>query len=105
MDKLWGAAAAYLLLGLAWAIAYALVQHHVPGSFASGGTPRDLDGADLLYFSFTVLTSTGFGDIVPVHHPAKTVVVIQQIVGTLYVAILIARLIDAYPSRRNDDAT
>lgn len=48
------------------------------------------------------LTSTGFGDIVPVHHPAKTVVVFQQIVGTLYVAILIARLIDAYPSARRD---
>jgi hypothetical protein len=105
MDKLWGAAAAYMLLGLAWAVVYALVQHHVPASFAIGGTPRDLDGADLLYFSFTVLTSTGFGDIVPVQHPAKTVVVFQQIVGTLYVAILIARLIDAYPSRRNDDAT
>jgi hypothetical protein len=105
MDKLWGAAAAYMLLGLAWAVVYALVQHHVPASFAIGGTARNLDGADLLYFSFTVLTSTGFGDIVPVDHPAKTVVVFQQIVGTLYVAILIARLIDAYPSQRRDDAT
>jgi len=105
MDKLWGAAATYMLLGLAWAVVYALVQHHVPASFAIGGTTRNLDGADLLYFSFTVLTSTGFGDIVPVHHPAKTVVVFQQIVGTLYVAILIARLIDAYPSQRRDDAT
>ena len=104
MDKLWGAAAAYMLLGLAWAVVYALVQHHVPASFAIGGTTRNLDGADLLYFSFTVLTSTGFGDIVPVHHPAKTVVVVQQIVGTLHVAILIARLIDAYPSKRRDDA-
>ena len=104
MDKLWGAAAAYMLLGLAWAVVYALVQHHVPASFAIGGTTRNLDGADLLYFSFTVLTSTGFGDIVPVHHPAKTVVVFQQIVGTLYVAILIARLIAAYPSARRDNA-
>jgi hypothetical protein len=100
MDKLWGAAAAYMLLGFTWAIAYALVQHHFPASFAVGGTARDLDGADLAYFSFTVLTSTGFGDIVPVRQPAKTVVVLQQIVGTLYVAILIARLIDAYPSKR-----
>jgi hypothetical protein len=100
MDKLWGAAAAYMLLGFAWAVLYALVQHHVPASFAIGGTARDLDGPDLAYFSFTVLTSTGFGDIVPVRQPAKTVVVFQQIVGTLYTAILIARLIDAYPSRR-----
>lgn len=100
MDKLWGAAAAYMLLGFTWAILYALVQHHFPASFAIGGTPRDLDGPDLAYFSFTVLTSTGFGDIVPVRQPAKTVVVFEQIVGTLYAAILIARLIDAYPSRR-----
>ena len=102
MDKLWGAAAAYLLLGLAWAVAYALMQHKVPASLALAGNPQDLDGADLLYFSFTVLTSTGFGDIVPVRQPAKTVVVVQQVVGTLFVAILIARLIDAYPGRRGD---
>jgi len=105
MDKLWGAAAAYMLLGLVWAVVYALVQHHVPASLAIGGTARDLDGADLLYFSFTVLTSAGFGDIVPVRQPAKTAVVFQQIVGTLYVAILIARLIDAYPSQHRDGAT
>jgi hypothetical protein len=101
-DKLWGAAAAYMLLGFTWAILYALVQHHVPAAFAIGGTARDLDGPDLVYFSFTVLTSTGFGDIVPVRQPAKTVVVVQQVVGTLFVAILIARLIDAYPGRRGD---
>jgi hypothetical protein len=98
-DKLWGAAASFLLLGFTWAAAYALVQHYLPASFAIGGTPRTLDGADLVYFSFTVLTTTGFGDIVPVRQPAKTVVVLEQIVGTLYVAILIARLIDAYPSK------
>jgi len=102
MDKLWGAAAAYLLLGFAWAIAYGLTQHQVPGSFALAGAPTELDGPDLVYFSFTVLTSTGFGDIVPLRQPAKTVVVFQQIVGSLFVAILIARLIDTYPARRPD---
>jgi len=100
MDKLWGAAAAYLLLGFTWALAYALTQQHAPASFALAGTPRDLEPADLVYFSFTVLTSTGFGDIVPVLQPAKTVVVLEQVVGTLFAAILVARLIDAYPSKR-----
>ena len=101
MDKLYGAAAAYLMLSFVWVMAYALVQHHLPGSFALAGAPVPaLSPADLVYFSMTVLTSTGFGDITPARQPAKTLVILQQIVGTLYVAILIARLTGAYPPKR-----
>jgi hypothetical protein len=100
MDKLYGAAAGYLMLGFVWAIAYSIVQHYYPGSFSVGGTPVEaLAIADRLYFSITVLTTTGFGDIVPVRQPAKTLVMLEQIVGTLFVAILIARLAGAYPPR------
>lgn len=106
MDKLYGAAAAYLLLAFTWALGYALTQHYHPGSFALAGSPvAALSGGDLVYFSMTVLTSTGFGDIVPLQQPAKTLVILEQVAGTLYVAILIARLTGAYPpARRADDA-
>ena len=101
MDKLYGAAAAYLMIGFVWVITYALVQHYIPGSFALAGAPVPaLSPSDLVYFSMTVLTSTGFGDITPVRQPAKTVVIMEQIVGTLYVAILIARLTGTYPPKR-----
>ena len=60
-DKLWGAAAAYLLLGVLWVYLYALVDHHWPNSFSIGGTLARVTVSDLIYFSFTVLTSTGFG--------------------------------------------
>jgi hypothetical protein len=101
MDKLYGAAAAYLMIGFVWVVAYALVQQHLPGSFAAGGAPVPaLSPSDLVYFSMTVLTSTGFGDIAPARQPAKTVVILEQLVGTLYVAILIARLTGAYPPKR-----
>jgi hypothetical protein len=53
--------------------------------------------SELLYFSFTVLTSTGFGDITPVHPVARMLCVLQQVVGILFVAILIARLAGTYP--------
>ena len=46
---------------------------------------------DLIYFSFTVLTSTGFGDMYPTHPVARVLVTLEQIVGTLFVAIFIAR--------------
>ena len=72
MDKLGGAAAVYLMLGVMWGFAYALVQRRHPRVFALGGTPVPaLSPADLVYFSLTVLTSTGFGDIIPARRPAR----------------------------------
>lgn len=52
-----------------------------------------------MYFSFTVLTSTGFGDVVAVSPLARSVAVLEQIAGMLFVAILIARLAGIYPPR------
>jgi len=96
-DKLWGAGAAFMMIGVLWAYLYGIVQHLYPGSFAIGGTVAPLSLVDLLYFSFTVLTSTGFGDIAPATPEARAVCVLQQIVGILFVAILIARLAGVYP--------
>jgi len=98
-DKLYGAAAAYLMIGVLWTYVYALVNYHYAGSFAIGGTQKDVEFFDLLYFSFTVLTSTGFGDITPLTHQARAMCVAQQIVGALFIAILIARLAGVYPPR------
>ena len=51
----------------------------------------------MLYFSFTVLSSTGFGDITPVHPVARMLCVLEQVTGVLFIAILIARLAGTYP--------
>jgi hypothetical protein len=95
-DKLYGAAAAYLMLGVLWAYIYALVDYYYPQSFNVGGRTTPLLLAESLYFSFTVLTSTGFGDIVPIARQARGVCTIEQITGALFVAILIARLAGVY---------
>lgn len=84
-----GAVAAYLLLGLTWAAAYDLVLLRVPDSF------RGLEGDPqrLLYFSFVTLTTVGYGDIVPVHPTARSLAMLEALVGQLYPAVLLARVV------------
>jgi hypothetical protein len=96
-DRLFGAASAYLLIGVLWAYLYAIVGHVFPGSYAVGGAAATLSTYDFLYFSFTALTSTGFGDITALSRQARSLCVFEQLVGTLYLAILIARLAGIYP--------
>jgi hypothetical protein len=55
---------------------------------------------DALYFSMTVITSTGFGDIVPVTRQARAICMVEQLTGALFIAILIARLAGVYPPNR-----
>jgi len=96
-DKLYGAAAAYLMLGVIWAYVYVLLDHRFPSSFAMGGQAVPLTFVDALYFSYTVLTSTGFGDVVPLTRQARALCVVEQLIGVLFLAILIARLAGVYP--------
>jgi Ion channel len=97
VDKLFGAAAAYLMIGSLWATLYALTNLFYPGSFVGLGDVHSSELSDFLYFSYTVLTSTGFGDIVPKTRQARAVCNLEQLVGVLYIAILIARLAGVYP--------
>ncbi len=101
-DKLFGAAASYLMLGVLWAYLYTVVGHFIPNSFLVGGEPKSLDFYEAVYFSMTVLTSTGFGDITPLARQARSVCVVEQIAGALFVAILIARLAGVYPPGKRE---
>jgi hypothetical protein len=97
-DKLFGAAAAYMLLGILWAYFYLISQHFHPGAFTLyGATVMQMPPQDLIYYSYTTLTTTGYGDIAPLHPSVRALANLQQICGTLFVAILIARLAGIYP--------
>jgi hypothetical protein len=100
-DKLFGAASAYLMIGVFWAYLYAIIEFFYPQSYMIVGQPGRLVYADALYLSITVLTSTGFGDVTPLTRPARGICMIEQIVGALFVAILIARLAGVYPPRES----
>jgi hypothetical protein len=91
VHRVQGAVAAYLLLGLAWASAYALVEALAPGAFATARP--EAHGRSFLYFSFVTLTTVGYGDVTPVHHAARSLALVEALTGQLYPAILIARIV------------
>jgi hypothetical protein len=96
-DRLWGAAAAYLMIGILWCFVYALIELERSQTFLVRGAAEKLELTELLYFSFSTLTTIGFGDIVPITRGAQVAAILEGIVGTLFLAILIAKLVGVYP--------
>lgn len=95
LDELFAAAALYVLMGFVFGYCYVLIEHIHPGSFyinEANNPDQTISWWELLYFSFTCLTSVGFGEITPVSDSARSIVIIEQISGVLYLAILISRL-------------
>jgi hypothetical protein len=104
--RIQGAVAAYVLLGVIWAHAYSLLELLRPGAFSGPLHPGD-GPRDFFYFSFVTLTTTGYGDVMPVHPMARSLAILEAVVGSLYVAILIARLVSVVAApggRRGADA-
>jgi hypothetical protein len=94
LDELFAAAAAYMLLALAWSMTYWCIEFLNPGAFvvANPMLPERRTWFEFLYLSMTTLTTTGFGDIVPVSSAARAAIILEQFVGVLYVALVISRL-------------
>ncbi len=102
LDELFAAASLYVLAGFVFGNCFALIEHLLPGSFYinTANNPDNITSWwDLLYFSFTCLTSVGFGEITPVSDYARSVVMIEQTTGVLYLAILISRLLSMQRKR------
>jgi hypothetical protein len=98
-DKLFGAASAFVMLAVAWAIAYSLVQRLDPVAFGVRPGEPLRSFYDLLFMSVGYLTSNGPGDIVLVGAKVRALAILEQLFGTLFLAILIARLAGIYPAR------
>ena len=92
VHRIQGAVAGYLLLGLAWALAYEAVALVASGAFSAGSQAGAVRGR-FIYFSFVTLTTVGYGDVTPVHPVARSLAVAEALTGQLYPAILLARLV------------
>lgn len=90
--RIQGAVAVYLLLGLAWAHGYEIVNRLIPGSFHSsvGGA---FSVVEWFYYSFATLTTLGYGDIVPIKQVSRSLAIGEALTGQLYLTVLIARLV------------
>ena len=98
-DELFATGAAFTVVAWAFAYVYAAVQVLDPGSFANYEGSDQLPWFELLYLSFTTLTSVGLSDVIPVQEHARSVVMVEQVAGVLYVALVIARLVGLTAAR------
>ena len=101
-DKLHGALAGYIMLAFVWSFIYALVEISAAGSFGPGNFDFRQHGTffKLIYFSFTTLTTTGYGDVIPLTNHARSLVMVEEFSGVFYVGVVIARLAGIYPSHQ-----
>jgi hypothetical protein len=106
-DRIYGAICVYLLFGYAWAFAYALMDEVQPGSFAAptATAPGDFVGRvmQMRYFSFVTLATVGYGDIVPRTPTARTMALLEAMLGQFYLVALIGRLVGLHIVHGNSD--
>jgi hypothetical protein len=91
-----GAIALYLLIAMLFAFLYSFIEKLAPGAFTTPGGWSRAAGAyaeTFYYFSIVTLTTVGFGDITPVHPFVRSLVMLEALIGQLYPAVLLARLV------------
>lgn len=86
----------YLLIGVNWALTYLIIDVIDPGTFESITLSFGKGVSEWLYFSFATLTTLGYGDITPDSSFGRIWSILEAVVGSLYIAILIARLVSLY---------
>ncbi len=103
-DRIFGAVAAYLLLSLGWALAYRFLDVVDAGSFRGlSWSPQDHNFSGFVYFSISTLTTVGYGDIVPLSLPARSLASMESLLGQLFPAIFLARLVSLSIARAPKD--
>ncbi len=94
-DKIAGSISAYVLMGIIWSAVYSLFFHLQPGSFI---IPEHLQSEGVvglwsIYFSFTTLTTLGYGDITPQLPAVQSYAVMESACGQIFLAVIVARLV------------
>lgn len=93
-DELFAAAATFTLLAWAFAYLYTACQALIPGSFGAAVDPAGTrTWVELLFLSFTTLSGVGLGDIIPLTPMARALVMLEQLAGVMYLALVVSRLI------------
>ena len=93
-DELWATGATFTVVAWAFAYLYVAIQIAWPGSFIAAISPdQPRTWVELLFLSFSNLTSTGLSDVAPVLPQARGLVMIEQLAGLLYVALVVSRIV------------
>jgi hypothetical protein len=110
VETIAGAICVYLFIGIFWADVYALVEIANPGSFSllKDGAQETMQvvtqrASQFNYFSFVTLSTLGYGDITPLTRPAQGLATMEAILGQLFLAVLIARLVGQVIVRQEEE--
>jgi hypothetical protein len=97
-EHLYAALSAYLLAGLFFGVFYLVLEQTWPGSLGTAGesAPGRFPLTLAIYFSFVTLATLGYGDIVPRSEVTRGLAIMEAVVGQLYLAVMIARLVSLY---------
>ena len=96
-----GAIAAYLMIGMFFAFAYRALGDMQGGPFF--GTSDGTFSQDL-FFSFTTLTTTGYGNLIPAGNPGQSFAVLEMLIGQLFLVTAVAKAVSAWQPRRREEA-
>ena len=100
-DELFATGAVFTVIAWAFAHVYVIVQAVWPGSFTAAVDPSGARSwIELLFLSFTTLSSTGLSDIVPVRPHARSAVMFEQVAGVFFLAMVVTRLVSLSAARR-----
>jgi hypothetical protein len=101
-DELFAVGATFTLVAWAFAYVYVVCQAIAPVSFTAAVRPTgDRSWVELLFLSFTTLSSTGLSDVVPIRPFARSLVMLEQLAGVAYVAMVVSRLVGLTVMRRD----
>ena len=103
-DELFAVGATFTLVAWGFAYSYTVCQAIEPGSFIAAVDPEgDRSWIELLFLSFTTLSSTGLSDVVPIKPFARSLSMIEQLAGLAYVAMVVSRLVGLMIHRPGTD--
>lgn len=97
-DELFAIPVVFTLFAWAFAFVFVVLQAVDPGAFGEGGQRSWME---LLYLSFTTLSSTGLSDIGPATGHARSVIMLEQVVGIFYIAMVVTRLVSLRAERKS----
>ena len=102
--RITGSITIYLLIGFIWANMLFILNHFLPDSFQFSVkiNPEDNNMFNFIYYSFETLTTLGYGDILPMTPLSKTLIILEALIGPLYLAILIGRLVSKQTVQKPD---
>ena len=98
-EILFASVCVYLLVGLTWAALYIFIDIIYPNSFIDVGDNIAITAPRFLFFSYITLTTVGYGTMTPISDPARSLALLEAIIGQLYLAILVARLVGLHISK------